>query len=122
MTNDEDEHEALPPHAHCVACPHQDVNWKAVMRFLGSRELYESVPAARYDFGNGHHLIRRATAAWNSTYQAERRMGQAGGLRTVTLAVTWARRAGEVDMVVFDGAKTDREKDVMGPPGEGVIP
>jgi len=25
----------------------QDVNWKAVMRYLGNRKLYENIPAAR---------------------------------------------------------------------------
>jgi hypothetical protein len=46
------------------------VNWKACIRYLGSRELYESIPAAR--------------------------------------------RAGEREFVILDGAKTDRERDLMG--------
>jgi hypothetical protein len=47
----------------------QDINWKAVMRYMGSLELYESTPAAR--------------------------------------------RAGERDMLVFDGAKMVHEKDLL---------
>lgn len=47
----------------------QDVNWKAVMRYLGSREMYEDLPATR--------------------------------------------RAGEVDVVYYDGGKVEVEKEPL---------